>query len=207
MSYYLYLPLAAIKNVGISACEAIVTERANGEFRSYDDFCDRIRNGKVNKRVVESLVKAGAFDCVECRTDLLEKLIGATLFDLMVMEYEMLGMCLSDHLFATFGLTRIGDVSNFALGSEFNVIGVVTKAFEHRDKKGNMMAFVAIEDGTGQLELVIFSKEYNLPLLKGGMINVMVKLDKHEPLSAIVAHYDIIYASELNQTALTTNYN
>jgi DNA polymerase-3 subunit alpha len=194
----IYLPLTAIKNVGSSACEAIVEERDKGEFRSYDDFCSRIKNGKVNKRVIESLAKAGAFDCVECRTDLLERLLGSSVFDIIIMEYETLGMCLSDHLFATFGLTRISEVSNFALGSEFNVIGIVTKAFEHRDKNGNMMAFVTIEDGTGQLELVIFSKEYNLPLLEGGMINVMAKLDKHEPLSAIVAHYNIVYSPELN---------
>jgi DNA polymerase-3 subunit alpha len=57
--------LAAIKNVGESAIEAILASRAaQGPFRSLTDFCSRVDLRLVNRRVLESLIKAGAFDGV-----------------------------------------------------------------------------------------------------------------------------------------------
>jgi DNA polymerase III subunit alpha len=53
--------LTAIKNVGDSAITSIV---ANKPFKSLFDFCERVDLRAVNKRVVESLIKAGAFDSV-----------------------------------------------------------------------------------------------------------------------------------------------
>lgn len=55
--------LAAIKNVGEHAVQAIIEERAKkGPYRSIFDFCSRLDSRLVNKRVLESLVKSGAFD-------------------------------------------------------------------------------------------------------------------------------------------------
>ena len=55
--------LAAIKNVGEAAMEAAIEERQRqGAFASLEDFCCRLDSRKVNKKVVESLVKCGAFD-------------------------------------------------------------------------------------------------------------------------------------------------
>ena len=55
--------LAAIKNVGEAAMESILrTRKTDGPFRSLDDFCVRVDLRLVNRRVIESLVKAGAFD-------------------------------------------------------------------------------------------------------------------------------------------------
>ncbi|RLT34236.1 MAG: DNA polymerase III subunit alpha [Chloroflexi bacterium] len=54
--------LAAIKNVGEGPVEALVTARADQPFASLEDFCDRVDAKLINKRVVESLIKAGAFD-------------------------------------------------------------------------------------------------------------------------------------------------
>ncbi len=55
--------MAAVKNVGEAAVEAIISARSGGgNFKSLDDFCARIDSRKVNKRVVESLIKCGAFD-------------------------------------------------------------------------------------------------------------------------------------------------
>jgi DNA polymerase III subunit alpha len=51
--------LAAIKNVGETAITSMV---ANKPFKSLFDFCERADSRTVNKRVVESLIKAGAFD-------------------------------------------------------------------------------------------------------------------------------------------------
>ena len=55
--------LAAIKNVGEAAMQSILRARsAEGSFRTLEDFCTRVDLRLVNRRVVESLVKAGAFD-------------------------------------------------------------------------------------------------------------------------------------------------
>jgi len=55
--------LAAIKNVGAGAMEVAVTERTkNGRFESLEDFCTRLDSRAVNRKLVESLVKCGAFD-------------------------------------------------------------------------------------------------------------------------------------------------
>ena len=55
--------LAAVKNVGVGAIESIIVVReAGGPFRSIVDFCDRVDPRKANKRMVESLIKCGAFD-------------------------------------------------------------------------------------------------------------------------------------------------
>ncbi len=55
--------LNAIKNVGEGPVQAIVEARAKGEpFKSLDDFCRRVDMSAVNKRVLEALIKVGAFD-------------------------------------------------------------------------------------------------------------------------------------------------
>lgn len=55
--------LAAVKNVGGAALESILAEREEkGGYRSLSDFCNRIDSSKANRKVVESLIKAGAFD-------------------------------------------------------------------------------------------------------------------------------------------------
>ncbi len=66
--------LGSIKNVGISAIESIVEDRKkNGDFKSFTDFCERIQDNSVNKKCVESLIKAGVFDEFEqTRKTLLE---------------------------------------------------------------------------------------------------------------------------------------
>ncbi len=55
--------LAAVKNVGVGAIEAIIAARdQGGKFSDFDDFCSRVDLSKVNKRVIESLIKCGSFD-------------------------------------------------------------------------------------------------------------------------------------------------
>ena len=54
--------LVAVKNVGESAIESIIASRTDQPFESLFDFCERVDLKKVNKRVIESLIKCGAFD-------------------------------------------------------------------------------------------------------------------------------------------------
>ena len=55
--------LAAIKHVGTGAMEAAIREREQrGDFRSLEDFCSRLDSRIANRKMLESLVKGGAFD-------------------------------------------------------------------------------------------------------------------------------------------------
>ncbi|MCB1470193.1 MAG: DUF655 domain-containing protein, partial [Rhizobiaceae bacterium] len=59
----IFYALAAIKGVGDAAVEHIVEKRKERQFESLEDFCERIDPKIVGKRVFESLIMAGAFDC------------------------------------------------------------------------------------------------------------------------------------------------
>ena len=70
--------LNAVKGVGVSAIEAIVAARAAGRFASVYDFCARVDSQMANKRVLEALVRSGAFDSTgDPRRGMLEALPSA----------------------------------------------------------------------------------------------------------------------------------
>ncbi|WP_447976750.1 DNA polymerase III subunit alpha [Candidatus Nitrospira bockiana] len=74
--------LAAIKNVGEGAVESIIAARnEGGRFRSFYDFCHRIDLHKVNKRVLEGLIKTGAFDSTGAKRSQLAAVLDLTLED------------------------------------------------------------------------------------------------------------------------------
>tara|TARA_R110002096_G_scaffold342687_3_gene535706 strand:+ start:22877 stop:26389 length:3513 start_codon:yes stop_codon:yes gene_type:complete len=57
--------LAGLKNVGVAAMESLVEERdKNGPFKDLADFCNRVDTRQINKRALENLIKAGAFDSI-----------------------------------------------------------------------------------------------------------------------------------------------
>jgi DNA polymerase-3 subunit alpha len=63
--------LSAIKNVGQAAIETILTARASSPFAGLGDFCERVNLSTVNKKTMESLIKAGAMDSFGNRASLL----------------------------------------------------------------------------------------------------------------------------------------
>ena len=57
------MDFGSIKNVGIQPVNNIVKEREkNGEYKGFTDFCERIAEEGVNKKCIESLIKAGVFE-------------------------------------------------------------------------------------------------------------------------------------------------
>ena len=57
------LVFGSIKNVGVAAVDSIVEERTkHGPFEDFPSFCERIQGEAVNKKCIESLIKAGVFD-------------------------------------------------------------------------------------------------------------------------------------------------
>jgi DNA polymerase III subunit alpha len=72
--------LGGIKGTGQSAIEAVVAARAaDGPFRDLFDFCRRVDKRAVNRRAVEALVRAGAFDAIEPRRAALLASVGMAL--------------------------------------------------------------------------------------------------------------------------------
>ncbi|MDF1577147.1 MAG: DNA polymerase III subunit alpha [Desulfobulbales bacterium] len=72
--------LAAVKNVGGAALDSIIEEReAGGFYRSLPDFCMRIDSRRVNRRVIESLIRAGAFDSLGARRSQLFAILDLTM--------------------------------------------------------------------------------------------------------------------------------
>ncbi len=71
----IHFALSAIKNVGVGAVQVIVdAQKKSGAFKSLDDFCRRVDLRLVNRRVLESLIKAGAMDQFGRRSQLLKVL-------------------------------------------------------------------------------------------------------------------------------------
>ncbi len=79
--------LGAVKNVGAGAIEAILEGRNDGQFKDLYDFCERVDLRRVNKRVIESLIKCGAFDSTGAtRSALMEGLEAATSYGQSIQE-------------------------------------------------------------------------------------------------------------------------
>jgi DNA polymerase-3 subunit alpha len=87
--------LGAVKGTGQSAVEAIVEARdEGGPFRSFFDFCARVDRKRVNKRAVEALVKAGAFDSLHAdRASLVASIgLGFDFADHQVVNASQVGL-------------------------------------------------------------------------------------------------------------------
>ena len=72
--------LVAIKSIGWSAIQGLMAERQkNGPFRDFEDFCKRMAEGELNRRAVENLIRAGAFDSMGYKRKALLQVAGSVL--------------------------------------------------------------------------------------------------------------------------------
>ena len=202
--------LAAVKNVGMGAIEAIQEEREkNGPFLNFEDFCTRINSRKVNRRVMESLIRCGAFDSLGHRRSQLMDVIDEalelsqakgreraagqlSLFDfmpqdqgnplglelpdmpewsqeeLLAAEKDSLGFYITGHPLDPFAkeLERLSNglnsanVATMSDGSKIGLGGVIRSKKVITTKNGEQMAFLALEDLHGSIEVVCFPKLY-----------------------------------------------
>ncbi|MGB6063413.1 MAG: DNA polymerase III subunit alpha [Desulfomonilaceae bacterium] len=203
--------LAAVKNVGEGAINSILEARAEaGPFCGLQDFARRVDLRKVNKKVLESLIKCGAFDGMgfsrramfEAFDVVLEQaanfqrekkegqfnLFGtecvpgsevnpsdSSIPDLpewedsakLNYEKQAMGFYLTGHPLVNYESIVRRFINAFAdnLGavtgsSQVTMAGLVKKIKEINTKKGDRMAFVALEDLTGVTEVTVFSDLY-----------------------------------------------
>lgn len=231
--------LSALKGVGRGFTRALLAEReTNGHFLSFPDFCARMLGSELNKRVMESLIRSGAFDSMHYRRaqllDAYEQLLDDltrnrkknldgqfdlfgsgeeaadpldwqprdipefTAQELMSMEKEITGLYLSGHPMDAFRdqIRRSGAFPIGAILSDFSqedgptrfqdnqsakLAGVITGVKTKTTKNNSLMAYVTLEDDSGSMELLAFSRVLNssgnylktgLPILATGHISV-----------------------------------
>jgi len=197
--------LGAIKNVGQSTVDAIIRARESGPFRSFLDFCRRVEAERLNREVLESLIKAGAFSKMGTRKGLIEqvqlglelasmahkeRLSGQRSFfgedeiayveedpkitseefskgEILSFEKELLGLYVSGHpledvedrlsLYRSCTLAELEDVED---GRELCLSGRVEGVKTIQTQGGKRMAFVTLEDLSGQAEVIVFPQRY-----------------------------------------------
>lgn len=204
--------LSGIKGVGEGAVESIVEEREKGgAFTSLLDFCQRVNLRKVNKKVLESLIKSGAMDEFGCtRRALFEgldkvqnmaqkrakrKTSGQLSFMGLVeentcsltglgiegeedlpefgddekfrMEKEAFGFFLIGHPLQPFrqevrrlGYASLAQCADLPEKTPVQVPVLITAVKTIFTKRGDRMAFCAIEDLSGSGEAIVFSDAY-----------------------------------------------
>jgi DNA polymerase-3 subunit alpha len=141
--------MGAIKNVGEAPVNVIIEEREeNGEFKGFIDFCVRVNMRACNKRVIESLIKVGAFDDCEKmnRATLLENMELVIAYASKKQEEKALGQV---NLFDMGGsqespeeMLQLGEVTDFddkeKLGYEKALLGVYVSGHP-LDKFGDIL--------------------------------------------------------------------
>ncbi|MBQ4066909.1 MAG: DNA polymerase III subunit alpha, partial [Clostridia bacterium] len=210
--------LAALKNVGVAFIDQLVAEReSGGEFKSFDDFFSRMEKHGLNKRQAETLIKAGALDCLGVyRSRMLavfeqlldhrgssDKMEGQldffsamdadelsvpetafpeipefTTAEKLKMEKEVSGMYLSVHILDDYKenikalspasvssiLKAFGDegTEEYRENQTVCICASVLSRSDKNTKSGERMSFVTVEDGTGEIELIVFPKIFAL---------------------------------------------
>ncbi|MFZ5814363.1 MAG: DNA polymerase III subunit alpha [Bacillota bacterium] len=205
--------LGAVKNIGWGAVDAIVEARdEGGSFTGLRDFCERVDIRHINRKAVESLIMAGAFDRVAPpggrpahRSQLLEVLDRVldeahklqrhrqagqmSLFDLgvqaaagagpeplpeipefppqrlLAMEKEVLGFYVSGHPLRQYqraleshGCVPVATLPEQQDGARIAVGGILAHMKQVATRSGSNMAFLTLEDQTGQVEVVLFPR-------------------------------------------------
>lgn len=106
--------LAAIKNVGQAALDSIMEERnKEGQYSALTEFCTRVDSQKVNRRVIESLIKAGAFDLFKAKRSQLFAILDQALSQAQAAQRDRLSGQMS--LFSTLPAKSIAGSSTIKL--------------------------------------------------------------------------------------------
>ncbi len=200
--------LAAVKNVGEGAIESVLEYREEQPFASIFEFCERVDLRRVNRRVLESLIKSGAFDSLGLKRSQLmggldeileygqrvqrEKadpqmgLFGSAADapsinlpplpeiqewdekQLLAFEKEALGFYITGHplnrynpiidKFATADTLTLKELDD---NTGVRLAGIIRNTKTITTKRGDLMAFVTVEDLNGAFEMTVFSSLYS----------------------------------------------
>jgi len=117
--------LAALKGVGWGFTKALLEERGKGgHFTSFPDFCGRMSDSDLNKRVLESLIRCGAFDGMGCKRSQLLEAYGRLMDSIALSrrknlegQLDFFGVCGGDSAAVQFELKNLPEFSRQELMS------------------------------------------------------------------------------------------
>jgi DNA polymerase-3 subunit alpha len=237
--------LGAVKGVGEGPIDAIIAARkAGGTFRDLFDFCERVDPKKINKRVLEALVRCGAFDRLEYtapRSVLMASIEDAIkaanqsaaneaagMFDMfgeveaeaadtadvyerhrnlrdwplkerLQGEKDTLGLYVTGHPFDEYEQevrklvpTRLSHLQEAKAPQK--LAGLVVDMRLMKNKRGDNMCFVTLDDRSGRMEVALFSDVYE-------QVREVVAKDKVLVVEAQISHDD--YSGGLKATGRT----
>ena len=257
--------LGAIKSVGENAVAAIIRERENGgPFRDIFDFCRRIDTAECNKRMTDSLIRAGAFDgmganrpqmlavfeaAMDATQNLRKKNVSGqvSLFDMfggqeeqallgteltlpnlpdyparakLKMEKEASGVYMTGHPLddyldiisrMPYTAAQITEIDENGEQPDLDGVfvdlgGMLTEVKEKATKKGDYMAFVTLEDMTGQIECLVFPRvfeKYRLLLNTDEAVVISGKISMREDEAAKLIADRIVRIDEWSKHSAT----
>ena len=233
--------LGAVKGVGEGPIDAIIAARKDGPFRDMFDFCKRVDPKKINKRVLEALVRCGAFDRLEYtapRSVLMASIEDAIkaanqsaaneaagMFDMfgeveaeeavtgdvyerhrrlrdwslkerLQGEKDTLGLFVTGHPFDEYEKevrqlvpTRLSHLQEAKAPQKLS--GLVVDMRVMKNKRGDNMCFVTLDDRSGRMEVALFSDVYE-------QVREVVAKDKVLVVEAQISHDD--YSGGLKAT-------
>ncbi|SIS78010.1 DNA polymerase III, alpha subunit [Thalassolituus maritimus] len=233
--------LGAVKGVGEGPIDAIIAARKDGPFRDMFDFCKRVDPKKINKRVMEALVRCGAFDRLEYtapRSVLMASIEDAIkaanqsaaneaagMFDMfgeveaeeavtgdvyerhrrlrdwslkerLQGEKDTLGLFVTGHPFDEYEKevrqlvpTRLSHLQEAKAPQKLS--GLVVDMRVMKNKRGDNMCFVTLDDRSGRMEVALFSDVYE-------QVREVVAKDKVLVVEAQISHDD--YSGGLKAT-------
>ena len=180
--------LLGVKNTGEKILQEIVNERERGgPFNSFKAFERRVEHLKVNKKVIDSLVKAGCFDSLgEDRKALLEKkdeeipqgisLFGgnpiipsrkskASSMEVLNYEKEVFGFYLSDNPVTSFlplleerGIPTVSQVLDSEVEGKVKIAGIISSVRKTKTKNGNYIYRFDLDDGFAKIGTLVSPK-------------------------------------------------
>lgn len=181
--------LLAVKNVGYAGYKAIIEERENGLFEDVFDFMMRMDESKLSKKMVESLIDAGAFDEFKMSRNTIKNNLDSiqdygslknslgidekpvlTIYkdyqeEKLEKEKAVLGIYLSMHPIeiikekSHIAYVNIASLDEY-VSQHVNVIVQLQRVKNITDKKGEEMCFIDAMDETGSVDGVVFSSQY-----------------------------------------------
>jgi DNA polymerase-3 subunit alpha len=246
--------LAAVKNVGEGPVDALLEARDGEPFQHIEDLCTRVDRHALNKRTLESLIKAGGLDSLpggrRQKLAILDQAISAgvetqkareigqsSLFDMfgnasdpgagaetaripfplinetaeqqkevLLWEKELLGVNVSDDPIAsllagidTAHAHSLSAINDEHIGQTLTFIGVLSGVRRIATKNGGTMMVAQLEDLSGSIEIVVFSRTLNRheALLQDDMaVQVTAKVDnRRDTVQLVVEQVERVTAS------------
>ncbi len=183
--------LLAIKSTGEKALTLIAKNRdQNGQFTSFANFKSRMQNIRVNKKVIENLIKAGCFDSFgddrkalltnggekkkespslfgNSMPEIVKKIIRASTMELLSYEKDAFGFYITGHPINSYlqilrdaNLRTVSELSNKDDGEIVKIAGIKGKFKRAKTRKGQSMYKFEIEDSDAKATVVVFSRAY-----------------------------------------------